>query len=216
MKRLVSVLLLGIAISWAQTPSALESDPRGWQDIMPPPSLQGWARAPFMTTDPLNPQSQWKVDPSGLLVCEGDKGHEFFYLNRELANFIFHAEWRFVPIPNGKGYNSGVMARNSIDGKIWHQGQTGDASGGFLMGATPVKGEIQRINTRAQLKENRVKPAGEWNIFEIRADGPKMTLWVNGDVTAVVDNLEVMRGYIGLEAEGYLIQFRNLKLKELP
>ena len=115
MKRLVSVLLLGIAISWAQTPSALESDPRGWQDIMPPPSLQGWARAPFMTTDPLNPQSQWKVDPSGLLVCEGDKGHEFFYLNRELANFIFHAEWRFVPIPNGKGYNSGVMARNSID-----------------------------------------------------------------------------------------------------
>jgi len=35
-------------------------------------------------------------------------------------------------------------------------------------------------------------------------------------VTAVVDNLEVMRGYIGLEAEGYLIQFRNLKLKELP
>ncbi len=169
-----------------------------------------------MTTEPLNPQSQWKVDPSGLLICEGDKGHEFFYLNRELANFIFHAEWRFVPIPNGKGYNSGVMARNSIDGKIWHQGQTGDASGGFLMGGTLVKGEVQRVNTRAQIKENRVKPAGEWNVYEIRAEGPKMTLWVNGDVTGVLDSLEVMRGYIGLEAEGYRIEFRNLKLKELP
>lgn len=216
MKRLLSILLLGVVASWAQTPSALESSPSGWKDIMPPASLQGWTRAPFMTKEPLNPQSQWKADPSGLLICEGDKGHEFFYLNRELANFIFHAEWRFVPIPDGKGYNSGVMARNSADGAVWIQGQTGDASGGFLMGSAPVNGATQRINTRAQIKENRVKPAGEWNVYEIRAEGPKMTLWVNGDVTAAVDNLDVLKGYIGLEAEGYRIEFRNLKLKELP
>ena len=117
MKRLLSVLLLGVAC-WAQTRSALESDPSGWRDLMPPSSLQGWTRVAFMTTEPLNPASQWKVDPAGLLICEGDKGHEFFRYDRELANFIFHAEWRLVPIPNGKGYNSGVLARTGADGII--------------------------------------------------------------------------------------------------
>jgi hypothetical protein len=210
------LLLLGSAL-WAQTPSALESDPKGWTDIMPDASLKGWTRLPFMVTTPMAPDSQWKVDTANkLLICEGDKGHDWLRYDKELANFIFHAEWRFVPIAGGKGYNSGVMARNSADGTIWHQAQTGDASGGFLMGQTPVNGTSQRINLRAQMKDNPVKAAGEWNTYEIRADGPKMTLWVNGAVTTEIANLEVAKGFIGLEGEGYLIQFRNLKLKPLP
>jgi len=42
-----------------------------------------------------------------------------------------------------------------------------------------------------------------------------LTLWVNGDVTTVWESLEVLKGYVGLEAEGYRIEFRNLRLKEL-
>jgi hypothetical protein len=215
MKPLLSVVLVGLAC-WAQTPSALESDPKGWTDIMPPASLKGWTRVPFLTTDPLNPESQWSVDPaSGLLICQGDKGHEFFRYDKELANFIFHAEWRFRPIPNGKGYNSGVLARCSADGLLWHQAQTTEP-GGYLLGDTLVKGVKQRVNLRAQMKENRVKPVGEWNVYEIRAEGPKLSLWVNGAVVNDMDNLEILKGYIGLEAEGYPIEFRNLKLKVLP
>jgi hypothetical protein len=210
------LLLLGTAL-WAQTPSALDSDPKGWTDIMPDASFKGWTRLPFMVTTPMNPASQWKVDTvNKLLICEGDKGHEWLRYDKELANSILHVEWRFVPIAGGKGYNSGVMARNNADGTIWHQAQVGDASGGFLMGATLVNGVSQRINLRAQMKENPVKPAGEWNTYEIRSDGPKMTLWVNGVVTTEITNLEVAKGFSGLEGEGYLIQFRNLKLKPLP
>ncbi len=210
------LLLLGSAL-WAQTPSALESDPKGWTDIMPDASFKGWTRLPFMVTTPMNPASQWKVDPANkLLICEGDKGHEWLRYDKELANSIIHVEWRFVPIAGGKGYNSGVMARNSADGTIWHQAQVGDASGGFLMGATLVNGASQRINLRAQMKENPVKPAGEWNTYEIRSDGPKMTLWVNGVVTTEITNLEVLKGFSGLEGEGYRIEFRNIKLKPLP
>jgi hypothetical protein len=98
---------------------------------------------------------------------------------------------------------------------IWHQGQVGAENSGFLFGSTLVNGQTQRVNTRAQLKENRVKPAGEWNVFEARAEGPKLSLWVNGAINAVVEETDVKKGYIGLEAEGYRIEFRNLKLKEL-
>jgi len=47
-------------------------------------------------------------------------------------------------------------------------------------------------------------------------DDPKISLWVNGDVTSEFAVSEVSKGYLGLEAEGSRIEFRNLKLKILP
>ncbi|HSW50067.1 MAG TPA: DUF1080 domain-containing protein [Bryobacteraceae bacterium] len=215
MKRLASVLLFGVAL-FAQAPSALESEPQGWIEIMPAPSLQGWTRVPFLTTDPLNPVSQWKVDTAaGILICEGDKGHEFFRYDKELANFIFHAEWRFPPVPNGKGYNSGILVRTGADGVLWHQAQTTEP-GGYLLGDTMVDGAKKRVSRRSEMKENRVKPIGEWNVYEVRAEGPKLKLWVNGAVVNEWDDPTMLKGYIGLEAEGFRVEFRNLKLKVLP
>jgi hypothetical protein len=48
----------------------------------------------------------------------------------------------------------------------------------------------------------------------VTAKGPRVSLWVNG---ATVNDLEtpVNKGYLALEAEGYKIEFRNLKLKKL-
>lgn len=216
MKRLF-LLLLFAAACWAQTPSALESDPKGWTDILPDTAFRNWTRQPFLTSQSLHPESQWKVDTARrILICEGDKGHECLRYDKELANFIFHVEWRFVPIPGGKGYNSGVLARNSADATVWHQAQCGDVGAGWLFGNTPRNGMPQRVNFRAQMKESRVKPVGEWNIYEVRGVGPKLSLWVNGGITSEIPDLEVLKGYIGLEAEGYRIEFRNLLLKELP
>jgi hypothetical protein len=52
-------------------------------------------------------------------------------------------------------------------------------------------------------------------VYEIRCEGKKITLSVNGAVTSEFTQCEVPRGYIGLEAEGYRIEFRNLKLTGL-
>jgi len=38
---------------------------------------------------------------------------------------------------------------------------------------------------------------------------------VNGAVTSEYSTPDVLKGYLGLEAEGFRIEFRNLKLKEL-
>jgi hypothetical protein len=60
-----------------------------------------------------------------------------------------------------------------------------------------------------------VKPAGEWNVYELRTEGPKITMWVNGIVTQELTESDVLKGYLGLEAEGYRVEFRNVRLKEL-
>jgi hypothetical protein len=71
------------------------------------------------------------------------------------------------------------------------------------------------FNVRKQVTDNRVKPAGEWNTMEIIARGKTLTLSVNGEITCQFDDCGLMRGHVGLEGEGYRIEFRNLRVKEL-
>jgi hypothetical protein len=216
MRRLLTFILLSAIGACAQIPSALDADPTGWKDIMPAPSFEGWTRLPFMSTAPMDAASQWKVDTTNhVLLCEGNRGHEWLRYDKELANAIFHAEYRFTKIEGGKGYNSGVMLRNSADGAVYFQAQAGEEGTGWLFGSSMIGGQPQRFNLRSEMKENRVKPAGEWNVFEVRAEGPKMTVWVNGGITTEKADLTALKGYAGLEAEGYRIEFRNVKLKEL-
>ena len=58
-----------------------------------------------------------------------------------------------------------------------HQAQTGSGSGGYLFGQTEVAGKLKGINLSKQQKGSRVKPAGEWNTFEITCKGKDMSLW---------------------------------------
>lgn len=203
------------------TESALVSDPKGWVDLLADKSLKDWTRAPLgpvgqLPKGDISQPSPWRLDPSGqTLICDGDKsGHEMFRYGSEAGDFVLHVEWRFTKLEGDQAYNSGVFVRTGADGAIWLQAQTG-AAGGYLFGNAPVNGTVQRVNLRQSMSENRVKAAGEWNTYEIRAVGKRVALWVNGAVVNEYAESEVPRGYVGLEAEGYRIEFRNLKLKRL-
>ena len=217
------VLIIGSASApvWADdspVPSALERDPKGWTDLLAKagPKLEGWSRGPLPAQGKLRPASQWSLDSAtGYLVCQGDGGHEWLRWDPELNDFVYHVEWRFTPIAGKKGYNSGIYARNSADGR--------DLSPG------PDRRRLRRISVRHHREQrhaqavqpletattSRVNPAGQWNTFEITCRGSEMTLWVNGAVTNEWHDCEVKKGHVGLEAEGWRIEFRNVKLKPL-
>jgi hypothetical protein len=162
-------------------------------------------------------RQQWHVDAADKrLICDGDGGHDMLLCDREFGDAIFHLEFCYTKVEGKTGYNSGAYVRNSKDGGIWHQAQFGDARDGFLFGETPgAEGKKQFFSTKNQTTENRVKPAGEWNTLEITAKGNTLTLWVNGAVTARFENCRQAQGLVGLEGEGYRIEFRNLKVKPL-
>ncbi len=213
--------LLALPVAQAPTPSALESDPKGWVDLLSATEFQKWTRVAQgaggkLPKGDVTSPSPWKLDAaSQILLCEGDKsGHEMFRYGEEVGDFILHAEWRFTKLEGEPSYNSGIYVRTSADASTWFQAQTGPA-GGYIFGAFPVAGKSQRVNLRDKMTENRVTPAGEWNVYEVRGVGKTLTLWVNGAVVIDYTEWEVPRGYVGLEAEGYRIEFRNLKLKKL-
>jgi hypothetical protein len=185
-------------------------------NMFPKDVQQAWTRVAIPPSHPLSSTDEWHIDPKTReIVCNGNQGgHEFLRFNRELGNFDFKVEWRFTPVPGTTKYNSGVFFRNSKDGTIWQQAQT-SLGGGYIFGETPVDGKLTRYNLQKEMTENRVKPAGQWNAYDIRCVGDTCTLGVNGKVVNTV-HLSVEKGYVGLEAEGYQITFRHLHLEQLP
>jgi hypothetical protein len=162
-------------------------------------------------------REQWHVDAEKkVLICDGDGGHDMLLFDKEIGDAIFHFEFCYTKVEGKTGYNSGAYVRNSKDGAIWHQAQFGDAKDGYLFGETPAAdGKKKWFNLSKQVTDMRVKPAGEWNTLEVTAVGKVLTLWVNGAVTCHYEDCGRAKGYLGLEGEGYRIEFRNLKVKEL-
>lgn len=202
-------ILLGIA-GLSAALSAGTADPI---QIIPNDGLQGWTRVPIPATSGVNPKMQWRVDTAQqLLICAGDGGHEWLRYDKEFGDFVLDVDWRFTPRTSGEvKYNSGIGIRLSKQGEIWHQAQTGP-TGGFLFGSTLTDGAFRSFNLMREMKENRVKAAGEWNHYTITSKGDKITLAVNGAVVSEVTGVGLKKGYIGFEAEGYEIAFKNIRV----
>ena len=189
----------------------------GWMNIMPSPSFSDWKRVTIPPDRPLPQYSQWSVDSaSHAVICAGDGGHEWLRYGRELGDFLFHLEWRLIKHESSKGYNSGVFVRNNQNGSIWYQAQVGNASGGYWFGYdNPAEKGPIGFNLQSRMTTNPVKPAGEWNTFDIRCQGAELVLKVNGTQTSEFDACKNLQGYLGLEAEGSRIEFRNMRIKLL-
>jgi len=210
------LFLMGIAL----VPSGsgpMEAKTSGWINIMPNASLNHWTRIAIPPDHPLPKYSQWNVDTANhTLVCAGNGGHEWLRYNRELGNFLFHVEWRLTKVEGAKNYNSGVFVRNNQNGAIWYQAQVGSAGGGYWFGYdNPAVKQPISFNLHSKMTTNPVKPAGEWNTFDIRCQGPKIILKVNGVQASEFDECKNLKGYLGLEAEGSRIEFRHMRIKVL-
>ncbi len=60
------------------------------------------------------------------------------------------------------------------------------------------------------------KGAGEWNHYYIRAINGEVRLWVNGEEVSGGNNCEPKMGHVCLESEGSPVEFRGLRIRELP
>lgn len=58
--------------------------------------------------------------------------------------------------------------------------------------------------------------AGEWNHYYIRAIDGEVRLWVNGEEVNGGTGCSPATGFLALESEGAKVEYRNLRLRELP
>jgi hypothetical protein len=65
-------------------------------------------------------------------------------------------------------------------------------------------------------RENRSRGVGEWNHYYVRAINGEVRLWVNGREVSGGTGCTPDSGYLCLESEGAPVEFRNLRIRELP
>jgi len=173
----------------------------------------------------------WDGDPTvwrvvdGVIVggsLAGNPRNEFLATLRPYKNFILRLDYRLV---GTKGFvNGGVQFRsvridqppNEMSG---YQADIGAGHSGCLYDESRRKKFMARA-TDEQIK--RLEKPGEWNAYEVRCEGPKITIILNGETTVTYteeDKTIALDGLIALQIHGNSsaeISFRHLTLEALP
>jgi hypothetical protein len=160
-------------------------------------------------------------------------GENIGYLmsKKSYTNFELSLEYRWnmdEKYNKGKGKkNSGVMYNIPTDSpdRIWPKGiqfqikenTTGDFI--FMDQVTAkVNGKLVEPGasvTSPKFSENE-KPYGEWNSIVIKSANGKITQFLNGKLVNECVEASSVEGRISLNYEGSAIDFRNIRLKQIP
>jgi 3-keto-disaccharide hydrolase len=160
------------------------------------------------------------------IVCPADGGGNLFTV-KEYANFVLRLEFKLSP-----GGNNGIGLRAPLEGDAAYQGmeiQVLDDPAPQYKDIRPAQHSGSIYDVFAS-KQGALKPAGEWNAYEITAQGRQIRIKLNQ--TVVVDaNLDTVTdeqvlkkhpglsrksGHIGLLGHRSHVEFRNIRIKELP
>jgi hypothetical protein len=88
----------------------------------------------------------------------------------------------------------------------------------FAVGSSRMKPfpPISPDGSRSFPRKNLSKGVNEWNHYYVRAINGEVRLWVNGEEVSGGSNCQPAEGFLCLESEGAPVDFRNLRIRELP
>jgi len=70
--------------------------------------------------------------------------------------------------------------------------------------------------SRSFPRKNLTRGAGQWNHYYVRAINGEIRLWVNSEEVSGGAEADPRTGYLCLESEGAPVEFRGLRIRELP
>jgi len=211
-KTLLPILILAVASS------TLTAADAGFVKLFDGKTLTGWKL--------VGGHGPGYIVKDGLLVCPKEGGGNLF-TEKEYSNFVFQFEYRLQPAGN-----NGVGIRAPLEGDAAYVGMEIQ----ILDNEDPEYKDLRPAQYHGSVydvipaKRGYVKKPGEWNTEEIRAEGRHIKVTVNGTVILDADldsvkDPEVLKkhpglarasGHIGFLGHGALLEFRNIRVKELP
>ena len=174
----------------------------------------------------------WKAE-DGVLKCSG-LPIGVMRSERQYENFILEIEWRHMKKKGNSGvflWSDATPGKNRLPmgmevqmleldwinkGLGKPQAPVGYISGElFGAGGLTATPENPR-GKRSMSKELRCKGVGEWNKYLIVAVDGNVKLSINGKFVNGIRDSSTKKGYLCLESEGSPIEFRNIRIMELP
>jgi hypothetical protein len=211
---LAVILVLPSSGAFAQSAPAPKLETAGFTPLFDGKSLDGW-------TVENGPATTFTVK-DGVIRVEGNSG--WLRSAKQYSDFQLQVEFRFLT----DTADSGVFVRavgSTIFMRGWpgnsYQVQTRDVTRNKSASPIILIGDIYRHGNRggettfdAQAAFKAARPTNEWQTFEIEVAGDRLTATLNGTVLTRATGLANPSGYIGLQGEAGIVEYRAVRIKE--
>ena len=158
---------------------------------------------------------RWYVE-NGEIICESGPDGAYGYLSTNKDYDDFELTLEFLQEADG---NSGVFIRSSVEGTRVSGWQVEVAPPGHDTGG------IYESYGRGWLikpdpEKDKYLKMGEWNTLKIRAEGPTVTSWLNGEEMVTLTDEQIGEGEGGIALQihdggGIRVRWRNIELRPL-
>ncbi len=163
---------------------------------------------------------------------------------KAVANFELVAQWRhlkaggnsgifaWAPESALTGLKPGTLPGGGIEVQVLDHGYTEqfEKSSGKKADWFTTHGDVFPVGTSRMMPFPPTSPdgsrsfpakrlskgVGEWNHYYVRGINGEIRLWVNGEEVSGGSQCEPKAGYLCLESEGSPVEFRQIRLRELP
>jgi hypothetical protein len=182
----------------------------------------------------------WK---DGVAHCSGEPVG-VIRTQRSFKNFELVAQWRHLRSAGNSGIfvwtsdealkdlKPGVLPRGGIEVQVLDNGFTEqyEKSSGQKGDWFTTHGDVFPVGTakmkpfaptspsgeRSFPRKNLSRDAGQWNHYYVRCINGEVRLWVNGEEVSGGNECDPRSGYLCLESEGAPVEFKELRIRELP
>jgi hypothetical protein len=190
----VALLVAGLTFMQLGPQAAGQTGP-GWIQLFDGKTMDGWTPTG---------EANWRVEDGALVANQGKGGH--LVSKNAYKNFLIYAEFW-----SDEKANSGIFVRcknpKNISAKDCYEMNIFDARPDPTYGTGAI---VYFAEANPALKV-----AGNWNTFEVTADGRHLMIAINGQKTADVRNGFFEEGHITLQYGDGLIKFRKVAVKPL-
>lgn len=169
----------------------------------------------------------YQVKPEEQIVYCTVKDGGNLYTKREYANFILRLEFKLT-----EAANNGIGIRAPLAGHASYMGMEIQVLDDYSPDYKNLRPEqyCGSVYDVFAAETGYLKPVGQWNSEEIMADGRHVRVILNGhvitdaDLDTVTDPKKLQKhpgllrktGHIGFLGHDSAVEFRNLRIKELP
>jgi hypothetical protein len=236
---ILGLVVVPAAPTYSRTPQARETSPRPSIDGTEP----GWRALTEADFADVNGDPETWVWKDDLIVSTG-LPIGVMRTRQKFTNFELVVEWRHLRAAGNSGVFAWVPEealaqlkpgtlpaygievqmldhgyRDQYEGTSGKKGDWFTTNGDiFAVGKSTLKPfpPVSPDGSRSFPRKNLSHGVGEWNHYYVRGINGEIRLWVNGEEVSGGNGAEPRSGYLCLEAEGSPIEFRNVRVRELP
>lgn len=233
-----SLLFGGVSLASGMAIADEPASPRAFVDGVGP----GWVALSLKDFEKVNCEDSTWSEKDGVIHCTGTPVG-VTRSKKQYTNFELVSEWRHLKFagnsgffvwspeasltnlkPNSLPHGIEVQVLDNGYAEQYEKNQKkkpdwftthGDV---FPVGSSKLKPfpPLSPNGSRSFPRKQLSRGTPDWNHYYIRAINGEVRLWVNGEEVSGGANAEPRTGYLALESEGSPVEFRNLRIRELP